>query len=484
MNILVETIKSLSKEEVRFFKILSNKTHNDSDRKDIHLFNLIRKDIENYNERTTSTDIYGNKKNNFYQLKNKLSKAINKSITTQHSSKEKESIIQNFILLSKIFKRKGHVKLSYHYLKKAEKEGKKIEAFEMLSTIYTEILKLSHELVSIDIEKYIQRKIKNKKNLNLSQDIDIALSSAMYRIKTTQNFSNNKKDTFDKLNEIINSINKEIEVSKSPKFRIKLFEAISRVLLQKNDFYSLEKYLDITYKNFVKDRLFNKTNHEQKLMMLTYLTNCLYKNNKLEESLHIAKKLKKSMSEYDGLFKSKFLFYYYNALVINFSKLDKNKAIEVLKEAKKNKTIQELPTFGSFIYLNMGLLYYDQAKYKSSIQNISRLILQKDFINLSNQFQLKILICEIIIRYELKQDESIARKIKYIKRKHKNTLNKNKRDNKMISIIEEIIKQKNPKFSKEIQKKIHKIQSDISLSEAENTDIINYSEWLNKIIKK
>ena len=87
MNILVETIKSLSKEEVRFFKILSNKTHNDSDRKDIHLFNLIRKDIENYNERTTSTDIYGNKKNNFYQLKNKLSKAINKSITTQHSSK-------------------------------------------------------------------------------------------------------------------------------------------------------------------------------------------------------------------------------------------------------------------------------------------------------------------------------------------------------------------------------------------------------------
>ena len=123
-----------------------------------------------------------------------------------------------------------------------------------------------------------------------------------------------------------------------------------------------------------------------------------------------------------------FLFYYYNALVINYSKLDQEKALEVLNKAKRNKVIQSLPTFGSFIYLNMGLIYYDQKKYKTSIKHFSRLILQKDFINLSLQFQLKILISEIIIRYELTQIDVVEEKIKTIKRRYRATINKNERE--------------------------------------------------------
>ena len=484
MNILLETIEALNKEEVRYYKILSNKTHNTSKRKDMLLFNLIRDNIDNYNEKTISRIIYGDKTNNFYQLKNKLTQAINKSIVSQYSSKEKESLIQNYILLSKIYKGKGNVKLSYYYLKKSEKEAIKAESFEMLSTIYTEILKLSYDLISIDIEKYIARKIANKKNLNLSQDIDIALSSAMYRIKTTQNFSNNKKEISKKLNKIIRSISSEVEVSKSPKFRIKLFQAISRVLLQKNDFIALEQYLKMTYKSFLNDGIFNKTNHEQKLMMLTYLTNCLYKNGKLNESLEIAKKLNNAMNEFDSFLKRKFLFYYYNALVINLSKLDKEKALEVLTEAKKNKTIQELPTFGSFIYLNMGLIYYDQKKYRLSIRNISRLILQKDFVNLSEQFQLKILISELIIRYELKQTDLIEKKIKSIRKGFKKILTEEERDQKIILIIEKLIYCNNIYTDKKLTKKINEIQAMRTQKEAENTDIINYNEWLNDIISR
>ena len=67
MNILAETIKSLNKEEVRFYKIFSSKTHNDSERKDLQLFNTIRKDIDNYNEHKISHKIYGEKTNNFYR---------------------------------------------------------------------------------------------------------------------------------------------------------------------------------------------------------------------------------------------------------------------------------------------------------------------------------------------------------------------------------------------------------------------------------
>lgn len=483
MNILLETIKSLNKEEVRYFKIFSGRTHNEKNRKDITLFEAVKENLNSYDEDEIGRMMYQNKKNSFYQLKNNLVNSINKSIVAQHTSKEKDTSLYNIILLSRIYKRKGNLNLAYHYLKKAEKEAIKIEAFEILSIIYSEILKLSYDRISIDISIYTSLKIENKKKLDLSQDIDIALYSVMYTIKTTQNFSNNRDINLKKLENIINTITSKSDISKSPSFRIRLFEAISRMLLQENDFLALEEYLKKTYRDFLKKNVFNKSNHEKKLMMLSYMSNCLYKNRKTEESLLFAEKLKKGMAEFDGFLQNKFLFYYYNALVINYSKTNYKKALSVLDEAKQNEIIQELPTFTSFIYLNKSLIYYDQTKYEIAIKHISRVILQKDFINLSTHFQLKIMIAELIIRYHLKQMDIIEEKIKSIKKIYKEELLNNKRDYNILSIIIKLIYCNNIYTDKNLQSIIKSITSNKDKNSAEDTDVINYTNWLNSLMK-
>jgi len=480
MNILLKTIKALNKEEIRYYKIFSNRTHNNPNRKDTILFETIRKNSQDYDEKKIAKEMYRDKKNNFYQLKNNLLNAINKSIVSQHTDKENDTSLYNIVLLSRIYKRKGNVDLSYHYLKKAEKIAIKIEAYEILSMIYSEILKLSYELISIDIKKYISRKTENKKKLDLTHEIDITLYSVMYSIKITQNLSNNTEKNTNALNNIISSIISQKEISKSPKFRIRLFEAVSRSLLQENDFISLENYLESTYKSFIKDQIFNKSNHEQKLMMLTYWTNSLYKNGKMEESLLVAEKLNKAMNEFDSFLKNKFLFYYYNSLVINYSTLNQEKALEVLNIAKNNRIIQSLPAFGAFIYLNMGLIYYSQKKYNIAIKHFSRLILQKDFLDLSLQFQLKILISEIIIRYELTQIDVVEEKIKTIKRKYRATINKNEREKNIIEIIEKLIYCNNIKADKGLISRINSLITRTSLEDAQNIDVINYNDWLKK----
>ena len=483
MNILLETIKSLNKEEVRYFKIFSGRTHNEKNRKDITLFEAVKENLNSYDEDEIGRIMYQNKKNSFYQLKNNLVHSINKSIVAQHTSKEKDTSLYNIILLSRIYKRKGNLNLAYHYLKKAEKEAIKIEAFEILSIIYSEILKLSYDRISININTYTLLKIENKKKLDLSQEIDIALYSVMYTIKTTQNFSNNRDINLKKLENIINTITSKSDISKSPSFRIRLFEAISRMLLQENDFLALEKYLKKTYKDFLKQNVFNKSNHEKKLMMLSYMSNCLYKNRKTEESLFFAEKLNKEMEEFDAFLKNKFLFYYYNALVINYSKTNYEKALSVLDEAKQNEIIQELPTFTSFIYLNKSLIYYDQKKYETAIKHISRVILQKDFINLSTHFQLKIMIAELIIRYHLNQTDTIEEKIKSIKKIYKEELLNNKRDYNILSIIIKLIYCNNIYTDKNLQLIIKSITSNKDNNNAEDTDVINYTHWLNSLIK-
>ena len=477
---LNDIISSLNKEEKRFFKIFSKRILKKNNRKDLLLFDHLNRKNKEIDEEYLLKELQLNKKNSFYQLKNRLYKEINKSMLLQYFDKEKDLFTLSNVLLSRIYKRKGNLKLAYKFLKKAEKKALSNEAFELTSLIYNEILKLAYDLVSIDVEYYIKKQRTNKKNLDLSHEIDLVLAAVMHKIKTAQNFSSDK-DISNVLNQTVKKFSKNKTILKSPKFRIKVYQAVSRVLLQENNFIELEKYLLETYRQFTKDNLFNKGNHEHKLMMITYLTNSLYKNSKHKISLKYASLLNKEMHEYDNILYNKFLFFYYNALIINYSTLDKNKALEVLSEAKKNEVIKDLPTFGVFIYLNTALIYFDIKKYKLSRKNITRLTLQKDFMSLDKTFQMKILIAELIIIYSTKQFDLLEEKIKSLKTRFKTTLANNIRDKKTIELINDLIYCNNIYVDKKINSKIEKLINMISDKESKDQDIISYNYWLKNI---
>jgi len=483
MNILFDIINSLNKEESRFYKLFAGRTNSGDTRKDILLFDFIKQNGEEYDEQIIANELYQDNKNSFYQLKNRLYKDLNKSMMLQHMGKEKDIFILHFVLLSRVYKRKGNVKLSFHYLKKAEKEADKIEAYELLSIIYSEILKLSYDMVSINVEKYIKKKRENNEQLNWVQEIDLLLAAVLYRIKTAQNFSTNDETVNEILQKTLDNFSKNKKIPKSPKFRIKIYQVVSRILLQQHDFEALEDYLIHTYKEFTKDKIFTKSNHEQKLTMLAYLTNCLFKTHKYKQSLVYAEKLKISMNEYDGFLRDKYLFYHYNALVINYSLSNKEKALEVLKEAKRNDVIQQLPTFSVFIYLNTALIYYDQEKLLLSAKNLSRLMLQDDFVNIGKSFQLKIHIAELIVRFDLNQTDVIDSRVKHIKKTFKDLLKDSnfKRDNQLVEIIDSLVYCNNLSQDKKLVKKITELSILIEDEKADDIDVINYNVWLKSL---
>ena len=483
MNILFDIINSLNKEESRFYKLFAGRTNSGDTRKDILLFDFIKQNGEEYDEQIIANELYQDNKNSFYQLKNRLYKDLNKSMMLQHMGKEKDIFILHFVLLSRVYKRKGNVKLSFHYLKKAEKEADNIEAYELLSIIYSEILKLSYDMVSINVEKYIKKKRENNEQLNWVQEIDLLLAAVLYKIKTAQNFSTNDETVNDVLQKTLDSFSKNEKIPKSPKFRVKVYQVVSRILLQQHDFHALEEYLIHTYEEFTRDKIFTKSNHEQKLTMLAYLTNCLFKTHKYKQSLVYAEKLKISMNEYDGFLRDKYLFYHYNALVINYSLSNKEKALEVLKEAKRNDVIQQLPTFSVFIYLNTALIYYDQGKLSLAVKNLSRLILQDDFVNIGKSFQLKIHIAELIVRFDLNQTDVIDSRVKHIKKTFKDLLKDSnfKRDKQLVEIIDSLVYCNNLSQDKKLVKKITELSILIDDEKADDIDVINYNVWLKSL---
>ena len=484
MNVLFQIIDSLTKEESRYYKLFAGRTNNNTKRKDIQLFDFIKKNGENYNESKISNLLYGENKNSFYQLKNRVFKDLNKSMMMQHMPKEKDIFILHFVLLSRVYVRKGDVQLSFYYLQKAEKEALKLESYQLLDIIYSEILELSYDMVSINVEDYIQKQRENKLKRDQIQEIDLVIAAVRYRVKTAQNFSGKKSDVLSMLRKTVDEFTHNKEIPKSPKFQMKIYQAVSRILLQTHDFATLENYLLHTFEEFKKNKVFNKSNHEHKLMMISYITNCLFKTGKLKKSLDYAEILKKSMNEYKGFLRDKYIFYYYNALVINYSKLDKKKALEILKEVKSNNIIKQLPTYTVFIYLNTALIHFDLGNYREANKNLSRLLLQDDFVDLGRSFQLKIQIASLIVRYMIKDFDTCELKIEEINKKYSEILDSEglARDKELITIISKLLYCNNLNQDKELKERIKSLSKVINDEQSDDTDVINYNVWLKSLL--
>ena len=247
----------------------------------------------------------------------------------------------------------------------------------------------------------------------------------------------------------------------------------SRLLLQERDYQSLEKFLIESYNEFGKDKLFNRSNHNEKLTLLTYLSNCLYKTKKYKQSLKYSEQLLFSMKEYDSFLYDKYLFYYYNMLVLNYAKTDKKKALDYLNKASKSEAIKRLPSYNAFIYLNRSLIYYYEDNYKESQKNIARLIMQEDFLLLDKSFQLKILVTELMIRISI-SNKNLDNKFKDIKKNYTSLLEEENhlRENIMIGLLSKKV------HNEDIVEDKKKLLDYMSDSDSEDIDIISYNSWI------
>ena len=464
-------IDSLSKEEVRFFKLFLNRTVR-KNRKDLDLFDYMRKQKGNYNTKDLLKKLKTNA-GNYYTIKNRLYHELNNSMVWQYIWKDNQSKSFSYVLLGRLYKNKGELDLAFHFFQKAEKEAIESDLYELLSMIYSEIIQLSHELLSINVDNFIQLKRDNMKILSEIDEIDLLLAKIMYDVKTKQNYSNSEDSLVELIKTKFNKISKQNNLLKSSRFRIRLFNMYSRLLLQKRDYKTLENFVIKSYDEFENEKLFDRSNHNDKLTILTYIANCLFKTNKNKQSLKYAELLLNSMQEYDGLLYDKYLFFYYNILVSNYSVTHKEKALNYLDKASNNEVIKKLPSYNSFIYLNRSLIYYDQDKFKKSKQNISRLIMQKDFLLLDQSFQLKILITSIIICYK-NSEKNMLDKINDIKDNYSVLLKTENhlRDSMFLDLISKKIAGSDFEKDKSI------FLSNISEKESKELDIIGYNNWV------
>jgi len=481
MNILPDVIGNMNKEEIRNFKLFINRTEKATERKDEVLFDLIRKQFPEYDEEKILKKLYNTEdKNALYRLKNRLFEDLGKSLTLHYYDATEYNSILNYLFLSRLFQSKGQAPTAYYYLNKAFRKANENEHLDWLDIIYGEFIKLSHETLEINPEEYIQKRKDNRSKLNKVQEIDDILAALIYRIKVSQNFAKQNTEILQLLQKTVNDFAKSKDVKNSPVLRLKIYHSVSRILLQQQDYKSLEKYLLKTFDEFSKEKLFNKNNHDTKLQMLTYLINSLFKNKKIDLSLTYVDKLKSAMEEFGNALYDKYLFYYYNSLVINYSVKNIDKAIEILHEAKDNSSIKKLSIYSVFVYLNLAVLNFDKKNFKESLKHLVKPMMQDAFKHLDEAWHLKLAVFELMIRYELNDYDYLEHKSERIRKEYLSLLKKEEyiRQKQMVMVIDKMVKSEGIKKDKQLLKEINMLLDGIMVKSTSDTDIINYSDWL------
>ena len=483
MDTVGAIITHLNKEEVRFFKLYHSRMQT-GERKDILLFDYIRKNGPGYDEERIFQKLYGAKdKNAFYRLRNRLMTDLNKCLLLQHFNEEESLVAINQLALSRFYSARSNTILAAYFLRKAETKSQSIENFELLDLIYGEFIRLSHELLEINPETYISKRRDNQEKIRQLRSIEDVVAVLSYRLKVTQNFSKSDQPVVVLLQKTVDDFLHDPEIRKSPKFRFRIYTAVSQILLQNRDYPALEEYLLKTYKEFTRLGLFNKNNHDTKLQMLTYLVNSLFKNDKLKQSLQFTNQLKDAMEDFGKLLYEKYVFFYYNSLVINYSKLDKEKAIEVLEDIRENRKITATPFYEIFIYLNLAVLHFDLKKYREALRFLTKLYQLESYHNADRALQLKIGVTELMIRHELRDLEYLEYRILKIRKDFKDLLKKEEflKEKEFMSILPGLdLAGGEPRTLK----KIHLFIDNYNVSSDSDNEIINYAAWINEKLKK
>lgn len=470
----------MNREEIRFFKLYASRFTTD-ERKDLILFDYIRKAGKDYDEEKIFGKLYhGAAKNPFYRLKNRLLSDLNKSLSIQHFEEDENIHAFHLLALARFFSSRNNGVAVQYFLKRAEGKAIAVENFELLDIIYGEFIRLSHELTNVNPETIIQKRRENSSHIRDLRMIDDILAAVTHRLRMTQNLSSTRNPVINLLQKTVNDFTKDRKIVRSHTLRFRLYHAVSQILLQKRDYIALEAYLISVYHEFSREKLFNRNNHDLKLQMLTYLVNALFKNHKTRESLQYAEVLHLAMAEYHHLLYDKYFFYYYNTLVINYSRLDPKKAISILEDLKENKKIKQVSFNLSFVYLNLMLLYFDQGKHREALKYLNKLYLMDGYRNTDISLRFKIALSELVIRYEMNDFDLLEYKIKQVKKEFSEQLKLKEHigESEFLSILRYMINSASYRHNKKLVEQVKKFLKMHVAESDEDAQIINYRKWI------
>ena len=383
MDILERIIENLTSDEVRRFKILSNRFKADEEKKLLVLFDYIRLGDYKKIEEEVVKQLYGSadakSKNSYYRLRNKLMSNLEKSLLFYHFNYKNTLESHSNIQLATLFQERGIYREAYHYLKKAEKVALAHDQFDVLEVIYGAMVKLAVRDVDIKVDAILGKRRENFQKMELLRSSDEVLALILQQIRR-HNFSRgrHKASVLEMLEKTQRQLEEHKHIFKSASGRISIYHTVANILLQKQAYKELEKYVRTTFEEFERDGVFDKNTHPTRLKMRVYRINALRKMLRFNEESEQIKLLWKELKMYNRQNFNEYGLYYFRSKLVNEKLLgDLKGATRTLKEAWEQKSIYQNPVDELLLLISQADQFFNQGQFEDAAITLKKILANK-----------------------------------------------------------------------------------------------------------
>ncbi len=427
MDILERIIENLTSDEVRRFKILSNRFKADEEKKLLILFDAIRSGGFKNVEEDVVQQLYGStdpkSKNTYYRLRNKLLSNLEKSLLFYHYNYKNSIESLNNLQLSMLYQERGLYREAYYSLRKAEKVALEQDQFQILEVIYDDMVRLAihHD---VDIEQVIERRRFNQTKIDFiranSEVLGMVTQGLMRR-----NFSRSRSSStvIETLQKIQTQLEEHKHLFLSSSGRILVLRTVVSILIQKSAWMELSEYTERIFREFEQENIFQADNHPTRLMLRIWRINALHKILNLSEAESIIEALEKDLKLFKRQNYNEFAFHFFSAKIFHLKlKGQIDAAAEVLASALDNPDILHQEMYEVYLLISLADQYFCQGAFEQATATIRCIISHAGYQLLDEELQFFIQLFEIVNLHEAKRFSEVEAAQKALRKKYKKLL--------------------------------------------------------------
>ena len=424
MDILERIIEHLTSDEVRRFKILSNRFKADEEKKLLLLFDAIRAGDFKENEEEVIRQFYNSTgpkaKNSYYRLRNKLLSNLEKSLLFYHFNYRNSIESYANIQLSILYRERGLYREAYYNLRKAEKTATDYDQFSLLEVIYDEMVKLSahHE---VDIEEVIERRRQNLKKIDILRATSEVLGLVTQQLMK-RNFARSKRSqtVIETLEQIREGLEEHQDIFQSTSGQIMIIQAVASILIQKTAYKELAEYARETLTDMEAQERFNRENHATRLKLRIWRINSLQKLLRPEEAQAEIATLHEELQMYRKQYFGEFAFNYYAAQTYNLKLLgDLTGAGQALAEALTCKDILRHEVQELYLLISLADQHFSQGQHAEAVQALRRIRNHHGYQVLDEELRFYVHVFEVVNLYESAAYAKAATAFKALRRQYR-----------------------------------------------------------------
>ncbi len=491
MDDLKIILDTLTKEDKRELAVFVQRQKKKKCRKDLQLLQLLQQQ-KLYTTEDLLAQLYPNEPNPvaYYALRKRLTRQLTGFVLLKRMEEDftaAASIMGMLSLSNYLFDARAD-RLAWSHLRKAEKLAQANEQFDLLNAVYNlQIEKAANEYAD-PLDLMISKRNQNKIAADEDERANIANSIINQRLQAVRRQGSDLH--FDAIiKEVLNAYNLAEAVNQRPSLLYKLMSIARSAILARKDFLSFEPYIISKYHEAEQRYGFQKAHLQYKLNLLYMIAHVLYRNKKFGESMRYLGLLQEGLQGEGQHYLKVFYPRYTFLMVANLVFLNRNEqAIQLMEELlhrhKATLGSKDVLTaqFGlSFNYFTQGAF----AKANRVLMGMKRSDKWCE-ANMGREWVLKKNLGELIIQYELGNEDLVLNKARALERGFADLLHQQAYRNvkHYIRIIRQMALQPEIINSKEFL--IH-VEHSLKLTSFEHADIqeMSFFAWLrSKMLRR